>query len=67
MEATAFKNINTFQVFWEAPETSELNMQLKKINKSHAICCDQKGYGNKRAINAVFRFSPFKKVYIFSI
>ena len=67
MEKLKFKDISTNHVFWVSSENSDLNMQFKKINKSHAICCDQKGYSNKRAVNCIFRFAAQKAVYIFSI
>ena len=38
-------------------------MEYKKISKSQAKCINQSGYGNQRAINGVYSFAPFSRVF----
>lgn len=40
-----------------------MEMIYKKISKSKAECIEQYGYGNKRAVGAVYCFSPYQRVY----
>lgn len=66
---TVFSNISIGDTFntgiFDAtfPYTGKTFMEYRKISKSSAMCINQVGYGNTRAINSVTSFSAFSIIY----